>query len=100
MAKLVTVIILNSTKVCNTLISCLRLLGVRRGGTWERRVNRRTNRCLGRGLYLRTKGDSVTFGALLLICSYLNLLINSRTILRESGYVNRAIIIIRGNSGL
>ncbi len=103
MAKLVIIIILNSTKVCNTLISCLRLLGVRRGGTGERRINRRTNRCLGRGykgLCLRTKDNFVMFGVLLLVCSYLNLLINSCIVLCKSSYINRAMVIVRSNSGL
>ncbi len=71
--------------------------------TGKRRVNQRTNRCLGRGcrgLCLRAKGNSVVFGALLLVYSYLDLLIDSCIVLRKGSYVNRAIIIVRGNSGL
>ncbi len=49
---------------------------------------------------MRAKGNSVVFGAFLLVYSYLDLLINSRIILRKGSYVNRAVIIIRGNSGL
>ncbi len=40
------------------------------------------------------------FSALLLIYSYLDLLINSRTVLRKGSYTNRAVVIVRGNSGL
>ncbi len=49
---------------------------------------------------MRAKGNSIIFGALLLVYSYLNLLINSCIVLRKGSYVNRAVIIIRGNSGL
>ncbi len=40
------------------------------------------------------------FGVFLLVCLYLNLLINSRIVLRKGSYINRAVIIVRGNSGL
>ena len=40
------------------------------------------------------------FGALLLVYSYLNLLIDSRIVLYKGSYVNRAIVIVRSNSGL
>ncbi len=103
MAKLVTVKALNCTKVCDTFVRQFWLFRVGGGSAGKRRVNQRTNRCLGRGrrgLCLRTEGNSVAFGALLLVCSYLDLLIDSRTVLRKSSYVNRAVVIVRGNSGL
>jgi len=103
MAKLVIVKVLNYTKVCGTFVKQFWLFRVGGGSAGKRRVNQRTNRCLGRGcrgLCLRAKGNSVTFGALLLVCSYLDLLIDSRVVLRKGSYINSAIVIIRSNSGL
>ncbi len=69
----------------------------------KRRVSQRTNQCLGRGcrgLYLRAKDNFVVFGALLLIYSYLDLLIDSRIVLYKGSYTNKAVVIVRSNSGL
>ncbi len=103
MAKLVIVKVLNYTKVCNTFVRQFWLFRVGGRSAGKRRVNQRTNQCLGRGcrgLCLRAKGNSVVFGAFLLVCLYLDLLINSCIVLYKGSYINRAVVIIRGNSGL
>ncbi len=103
MAKLVIVKVLNYTKVYNTFVRQFWFFRVGGRSAGKRRISQRTNRCLSRGcrgLYLRAKGNSITFGALLLIYLYLDLLIDSRIVLRKSSYVNRAVVIVRSNSGL